>query len=461
MRDVVVTHPDFCLSINNLCDVVGRVYAYSGADGSVIYTIDPTLDRSTFSLSLDVGPDVDGDGIPDLAVGGSNQAYLFSGADGAPLATFTEVGSFFVSAAWVPDVDGDGTADVAFGSPIVPNATGVPTGAVYLLSGATFDLLGTAALPDASGQAQFGASLGFLGDTDGDGTGELVVSAHDENSSTVVDGGRVYRLELADGLAEAPVLFAEGTKASGLFGIGLAVLDDLDGNGVRDVAVTGQRDAARTVFVVSGADGATRFELQDPFVSPVLDLGIGGGLGRAGDLDGDGIGDVLVGDPISALSGFSFTSYVHAYSGADGAYLYSIEDPLGSPEASVGEFGTSVVGDDLDGDGRPEILVGAPFDSRAYVFRLPPSTAAEDGAAPGEEASILAYPNPARETLHLVTESATPGTLVVTDALGRTVHRAETLGRTSLDVRGWAPGLYLVRFSAGSAAVVRAVTVAR
>ena len=463
VRDFLLIQPDFCLSVNGLCDVVGRVYAFSGADGQVLYTIDPSPTRSFFSESLAVGPDIDGDGVPEVAVGGNTFVYLFSGADGAELARFAsgDGDALFGTAAWVPDVDGDGTDDVAFGAISSFNETGTRTGAVTLVSGASFAQIGRTALSDAAGEARFGGTVALLGDSDGDGTPEIVVSAHDENSSSVVDGGRVYRVELVPGLAEAPELLAEGTKDSGLFGIALAVLDDLDGDGVRDVAVTGQEDAARAVFVVSGADGSTLFEPQDPFVSPVLEFGIGAGLGRAGDLDGDGVGDVLVGDPVSLLPDLSFTSFVHAYSGADGAYLFSIEDPMGSPAPNVGEFGTSVVGDDLDGDGRPEILVGAPLDSRAYVFRLPPSTAAEDGAAPVAEASLLAYPNPARETLHLVTESATPGRIVVTDALGRTVHRTETLGRTSLDVRGWAPGLYLIRLSTGNATVLRAVTVAR
>src|SRR5690606_4456150 len=89
------------------------------------------------------------------------------------------------------------------------------------------------------------------------------------------------------------------------------------------------------------------------------------------DLDGDGFGDLAVGAPAEYEDIDIWQSgRVHVYSGATGTLLYSLDSP--NPDVQ-GHFGLAVAGvEDLDGDGRGEILVGAAFENgwrgNAYLF---------------------------------------------------------------------------------------------
>ena len=458
--DVLVTAPGYCPT--SACQVVGRVYAYSGATGAVLYTIDPSPARTFFAASLAVGPDLDGDGTPEVVTGGNTFAYVFSGADGAQLAAFNsrDPDALFSSAAWVPDVDGDGVGDAALGAPSASNDTGTRTGAVTLISGASFEQIARTALPDAAGEARFGGTVALLGDTDADGTPELVVSADDEDSSTVPDGGRVYTVELIAGLAEAPVLLAEGAEASGLFGIALAVLDDVDADGVRDLVVTGQAQGARAPFVVSGATGAVLYPVQDPVGVPGADLGIGAGLAGTGDLDGDGVGDFVVGDPVSILPDFRFSANFFAFSGATGALLQSVADPDddGGPLV-VNQFALNVASvGDLDGDGTDDVAASSEAEGGLVYLYLSPQIVASDPVPPASALALSVSPNPARGRLRLQTDA--PGVLVVADALGRTVYRADVGVSAEIGVDAWAPGVYLARVTRDGVTVSRSFTVA-
>lgn len=443
----------------------GRVYVHSGATGAVLYTIDPTPERNEFSYNVAVGPDVDGDGTPDLAVGGVERVYLFSGVDGTELARYSESGLLFRAGVWVPDLDGDGREDLAYGVPDALNPTGTFTGGVRVLSGDGLGLLGAATLPDASGQARAGETIGLLGDTDGDGTPELAVSADEENSSATTDGGRVYRLELLPGLTEAPVLFAEGAAGVLFFGRQIAVLDDVNRDGVRDLGVVGQQGtSALATFVVSGASGAVLYTVQDPVVAPVGDVGIGNSLVGTDDLDGDGVGDLAVGDAASRQPDGTVASFFHVFSGASGALLRSVRDPEPRPNTQAGNLFPSdlhTVGD-LDGDGRDEIAAASDADNgasgRVHVYSgavLAP--VADEPGAPA--LTVRVSPNPVRDVLRIASNAA--GALAVADALGREVYRGALRGTADLDVRAWAPGVYLVRLVTPDGTASRAVTVVR
>jgi len=134
-------------------------------------------------LGLAVGPDADGDGVGDVAVGMSpvlgapddaRCVHLLSGADGHPLwaAPFCRASTRSPqSVSLGPDVNGDGRADAAVGTAHPPEGD-VP---VVILSGADGSVLRrVAAPPDADG---FGASVALGGDVDGDRRPDLVACA--------------------------------------------------------------------------------------------------------------------------------------------------------------------------------------------------------------------------------------------------------------------------------------------
>ena len=322
-----------------------------------------------FGESLASG-DVDGDGYDDLLVGasganpmaaGGGGAYLFYGpltgvlaaeeADAVVYGVYSEdQAGTSVHAA---DVNDDGFDDVLVGVESA-NGGGEDAGAVcvYLgplagahgTDGADFILRGVT-------DDEVGSSIS-TGDLDGDGVVDLVVGSLTANGDAGVDTGVVY---IAFGLLETGSLADgerwEGPEASGQAGI-VEVLGDVDGDGLDDLAIGAHwaEDDAGAVWVLSGADAGYSGVLDD---AAVRLSGSGGELGAAvssvGDVDGDGLADVLAGAPGAKGEG------------EDGvAWLFVANEPWASFHGDTGaEAGRSVDGGfDVDADGEADLLVG-------------------------------------------------------------------------------------------------------
>jgi FG-GAP repeat len=150
----------------------------------------------------------------------------------------------------------------------------------------------------------------------------------------------------------------------GLFGWELATLGDVDGDGVREVIISEPDTETGTTYVYSGLTGAPLHQLE----GAESDLQ-GFAVADVGDVTGDGFSDILSGAPSSgALAG---PGRAYLYSGKTGALVHTFVG------VSRGDgFGFDVAGPgDVSGDGRPDILISAgradgvgPNSGRAYLF---------------------------------------------------------------------------------------------
>jgi FG-GAP-like repeat/FG-GAP repeat len=134
----------------------------------------------------------------------------------------------------------------------------------------------------------------------------------------------------------------------GLFGWEVAALGDVDGDDVRDVLIGEPDTETGTAYVHSGKTGAPIYRL-DGMESDLQ----GFALADLGDVDGDGVSDFLTGAPSNGAHWGPGRAYL--YSGATGAPLHTF---VGF--ANGDRFGFDVVGPgDVDGDGTPDMLISA------------------------------------------------------------------------------------------------------
>ncbi len=140
------------------------------------------------------------------------------------------------------------------------------------------------------------------------------------------------------------------------FGWSVASAGDLDGDGIPECIVGAQsREHEGWVFVFQGRDGAPLHTLAPPSDSGAE--GFGWTVNSAGDLNHDGLPDVAVGAPSSSVEGRSTQGRAYVYDGADGRLLYHIDHPQPPAGASFGWHITSA--GDLNEDSVPDLPIGA------------------------------------------------------------------------------------------------------
>lgn len=257
---------------------------------------------------------------------------------------------FAAAVAGVGDLNADGRADVLVGVPyaIGPGPGGNPnTGRVQVLSG-----LDGALLLEHSGlssNSRFGWSVDGAGDMNGDGVPDLIVGAPFGTPSA----GSAFAFSGSTG---ALLTTWTGTAPGDQFGFAVCSPGDLDGDGLGDVAIgapfadpNGMNSGRVEVF--SGADGALILTLEGS--APWDQFGYA--LDGAGDVNTDGVPDLLIGAPFEDTSGFNAGS-AFVYSGADGTLLLAFHgalagDWLGSSVAAAG---------DINADGIPDLALGLP-----------------------------------------------------------------------------------------------------
>jgi hypothetical protein len=268
------------------------------------------------------------------------------------------------------DLDGDGFADFLvtafYDDTVAPDA-----GAVYLIHG---PVSGTRSLAGSNakllGEAEYDkAGYGVAtGDVDGDGTTDIVVPAFGADGAGGGEEGKVYVI-LSEPSGNFDLRFSDaviaGTTVGEQFGKSIAVLDaDADGyddilaGGPGNSAVAHEQGAAYLFAGPLDSDRTVDDATWSVYGAEELE-GVGLTVGPAGDVNADGVEDLLVGAQHGTTTHYSQAALF--YGPVTGSVTLSNADFLMSAEAAVDDAGWAVGGvGDLNGDSLDDFVVGAP-----------------------------------------------------------------------------------------------------
>jgi len=341
--DIVVSAPTHGANGSN----AGRVYVYSVASGRLLWTADGKPGDQLGTGVEGVG-DTNGDGIPDVAASGpagSGVAFVYSGRDGHVLLTFRssrtdELFGNHISGAG--DVDGDGKADLIVGAPGKEGEARNP-GHAYVYSGRDGTLLLTLAgqhLGDAFGSTVAGYANGK--------EHYLVVGAPRAGPA---HHGRVY---VYDDYSVKPKFTVDPDATGDALGaMFVSVMGDMDEDGFREIFASDWSNGAKgpstgRIYVHSGRTGKRLLTLT----GETRGEGFGTSPSIAGDVDGDGRDDLIVGAwQYSRVAESAGRAYL--YSGRDGRLLKTF-----TCRTPGDTFGFDAVGlGDVDGDGTVDLLM--------------------------------------------------------------------------------------------------------
>ncbi len=380
--DVLVGAPDY----NDGLSGEGRVFLYEGSRWGLGY--DPVWSASggqggaNLGFSVSTAGDVNRDGYSDVIIGaplydggqvdeGRVLLYLGSSSGLSPSPAWTaEIdqvdANFGSSVASAGDVNGDGFSDVIIGA--VRYENGEPG------EGAAFVYLGCPAglsdepdwVVEGNGEGmQFGKAVATAGDVNGDGYGDVVVSAPEYEEGGVYPDGRVYVfLGSASGL-ESTAAWEAGYGTGYRFGFSVATAGDVNDDGFSDIIIGSNPPPAtqRGVALVflgssSGLADTHAWLARGVRFETVYIQSFGASVCTAGDVNGDGYSDVIVGDP-----DYKSTHWGRAVvylASPEGATLQAAWSWAAEEDQANAWFGNSVSSaGDVNGDGYPDVIVGA------------------------------------------------------------------------------------------------------
>lgn len=448
----------------------GAVHIFSGSSGAPIYEFQGQIDSGGFGQSVGVA-DVNNDGSDDILVGApqedpnglidSGSVYVFSGSDGTELIRLDGIKSgelLGYNVVGLYDLDLDGHQDFLVRSP-GRGTFGSTFDSALIYSGRTLSIMF-----EIGGAWQgTGGAAAPLNDVNHDGHPDMAISDAQQGGCVSVysgqDGNEIYRLN--------------GYHPFDDFGTSIANIGDVDNDHIDDFIVGApERSTSKgSAYVFSGSTG----KLLEEFSGSTVGDAFGASVANARDVDGDGFNDVLIGAQFHDEGALVNVGAIFTYSTFDGRLLSKI---LGDAQELSGFGSTLAAVEDLNGDDLGDFIVGIPAASvngvlvgSALVYVLDSFLTADEKkvfSSIGSQITFqLDFPDSeAQKTYQLLTSISQPGRsgpnfdvpLARSPALAKTIQNSLPIFSAptgTLDVNGDATVLMTLVPGEASAAVGR------
>jgi FG-GAP repeat protein len=332
-----------------------------GGECKTLYQWNGNQKEGYFGSSVADAGDFNGDGFADLIVGAplsslSGVVFVYSGANGEELARWSGPsvnGQFGFSVAGAGDINHDGYDDVMIGASLANFSGAQAAGSVYLYSGATGNLLYQ--WNGTTAYQNFGTSVAGVRDVNLDGYDDLLVGAPGTKVANKPNAGAAFLYSGANG---ALLHQLNGNTAYDNFGTALSYAGDVNRDGIPDLIVgapgadPGGLSSAGMVYVYSGADATLLYQWN----GTAADDEFGYSVSNAGDLNRDHYDDLIIGAPWADPHGVSNSGSAYAFSGKDGSMMFrregkTADDSFGFSVSHAGDFNL---------DGYADVIIGAP-----------------------------------------------------------------------------------------------------
>jgi hypothetical protein len=375
----------------------GRAYLYLGSgDGprsTAGWVIEADQAGAHFGTVASAG-DVDGDGYEDVIVGA--EGYDFGQADeGAIFLFMGTMNGLSASPSWFAesdqaeaglghalagagDVNGDGYSDILAGAPYYDGAyfdegraflwLGSPTGApMGDPENAAWSTAGT------HNNAELGAAVAAA-DVNGDGFGDVIVGIRKYSEGQNKEGAAAVYLGSESGLASTSVWLCQSDQAHAQLGYAVASAGDVNnGDGYSDVLVgapfqdNGENDEGM-VYLYNGSSDGPELDWSWYAEGDAEDAQLGFSIASAGDVNGDGYSDIIVGAPLIFDGTGSFGVWLGSPEGPAGHNLWDADFADYILGGSQSGYAVASAGD-VDGNGFSDIIIAAPgsYDGRGEV----------------------------------------------------------------------------------------------
>jgi hypothetical protein len=304
----------------------GRVYLYFGMGTnpgvqSTVFVMEGNQTGAKFGQSVAGPGDINADGYDDVLVGApefsmdqskEGRAFVYLGSEagmGTQLGVWLSDGgqggsAYALSVARAGDVNNDGYSDVIIGARQYDNGQ-TDEGRAFAFYGTHQGLKDVAnwTAEIDQGSANFGQAVASAGDVNGDGFDDVIIGAPKYDNGQLDEGGAFVYLGSATGLATSYAWTVESNQKDANFGVSVASAGDVNGDGYDEVIVGANlydngQDAEGMAFLYTGSSGGLSLSHQWSTDGNAIGANYGFSVASAGDVNNDGYDEIIVGAPL-------------------------------------------------------------------------------------------------------------------------------------------------------------------